>query len=312
MFVKQLSCLVLLAAFSSVALSNQEGTSLAQVNVDVGYENGVFTPRGTLPVNWNKKFSSSISYVGKQTISIDALDGFEDSLNASRSQERRISLNALTYEFNPSDNPDATVSIGLTYEQLKVEADEKGFIALGTDAYRTELSRKIEVDRINIPLTYQLTTGHFVNRLNTTVTAYSSLSLDQDLYLPLLNTERQLLTDSQTQAIAYQVSLEGVYKGLGDVFAPGWRFTYESLPLEYKTLMANVTGNVSTEDIKHTTNTLTLEGRIYFGLTSGKSTAKYFGVRREIATSSFEVAGTKIPNEHMYLTSIVLGVDGRF
>ncbi len=314
MFVKQFSCVVLLATFFSVALANQEDTSITQANVDVGYEDGAFTPRGTLPVHWNKHFSSSISYVGKQALSISVLEDFEDSLNAAISQERRISLNALTYEFNPSNNPDATFSVGITYEQIKINADEKGFIPIGTDAVRLELSREIEVDRINIPLTYQLRSGHFVNRVNATVTAYSSLSLEQDLYLPWLSTERQLNSDSQTQAIAYQLSLEGVYTGAGNVFAPGWRFAYESLPLEYKSLKANtdVASNFSTDDIKQTTNTITIEGRIYFGLTSNKSAANYIGVRREIATSSSEVAGTKNPDEHMYLTSIVFGVDGRF
>lgn len=314
MFVKQFSLLLLLAGFSSVALADTGNTSITQENVDVGYEGGTFVPRGTLPVNWNNNFSSSISYAGKQSISIGVLEGFEDSLNAAVAQERRLSVNALTYEFNPSNNPDATFSVGLTYEQVKIEATEKGFVDDGTNTFKTELSRKIEIDRFNIPLTYQLRSGHFVNRVNATITAYSSLSLEQDLNFPLLNPERQLLSDNQKQAIAYQVSLEGIYKGTGNVFAPGWRLAYESLPLEFKSLMANtnVAGNVSTEDIKQTTNTLTLEGRIYFGIATGSSTAKYFGVRREIATSSFEVAGTKNPDEHMYLTSFLFGVDGRF
>lgn len=311
MFEKQFLLVTLLLVFSSTVTANEKVISITQINTDIGYDNGVFTPSGTLPVNWNSRFSSSISYVGKQTIDIGSLSDFDDSLNASTTKERRMGLNLLTYEFNPTGSSKSTISIGLSYENVKIEAEEKGFIAHEGDAFRTELLRDISVHRANIPVSYQIRSGNFINRFNANLTAYSSLSLEQDLYIPIINTKRTALSDSQTQPVAYQASWEGIYTRTANIAAPGWSIAYESTPFEYNSLMANANGSFDTNKIKSTTNTLTIEGRIYYGWNPNETTARYIGVRRELITATMESPGEK-NEEDLYITSLVIGVDGRF
>ncbi|QQD21125.1 hypothetical protein GJQ54_04765 [Oceanospirillaceae bacterium ASx5O] len=300
---------LVLTAMTLTSVAQEQGVS--EFNADVGYENGNFIPRGILPFRWSENFTSHVSYSGNQSLEIGYINAAEDSLNAAVMKEARLALGLLTYEYSGNKS---SYSIGIEYEQINIDAEEKGFYKAGDGSLQmAELRRDIKVNRVNVPVSFQHEGSAVTNRISVTGSFGSELELTQDAYLPEYNSSRVSGAGKEKQDASWQLSWEGVYK-FSNYFSPGWRFAYENLPLSYDTLLASSASptGYETSAVQQDYEKMTAELRIYWGdFNESVAAARYIGFRREKITSTLEISGVKSEADE-YVNSVVFGLDARF
>lgn len=289
--------------------SKRDDSTFIGVSTSVGYEDDQIIPKGSVPIRWNKNFSSSISYSGQKEVTLGSLINDASSFNAGVTDETRIALGLLTFSDEFSFNQ-GHYSIGVELERIDINAKERAYYfkmpATKEDFYPAELDRKIIVNRVNLPLSMQWRGDNWTSRFEARISTYSQLELEQNLYLPEYDTNNRENSDKRNQKTAWKLTYESIFTGLSYI-APGYGVSFEELPLEYDSLTVNSSKNVvEIGRVKNKLQTLTAEARLYWQNAGEEKQAKKYIGYRYIESKDANASGSE------HYSAFVIGIDERF
>ena len=228
---------LLIGTLFTVARLNAEETTNISFNLD---NDGNLNPSISIPFYYgtSKQFYSSIAYSSTNSQTVEVLDSFSDSKNASISSSKDLTLNYMTYKDTLFGYD---ISVGVESTFFDVNTNEFGYIhdsenlfGNGKDYYISfDNSIELDIQRHALRADIVVPMGKsFLSRVFVTLSPYTTIGVKQTtIFKPLVN-ETGTSSSSTVQDLSYTVRYDGIIR-TGSFFDIALVAYYGYQPLKY-------------------------------------------------------------------------------